>query len=358
MGRRCIFLALMISVLLSGQAAAAGVSLPDELARFAPDAAGLLTGDAETGFGLLDGVVEIFERSVGDAKRYILSGARSAAVITMGVVLLGVIESIAPESKVGQYTTVVGALWITAVSAGDISALIGLGQETISKTSELSKLLMPALAAATAATGGVTAATVRQVGTVLFSDILLTVIERFLIPMLYLYIGTAAADTVLEGGALGSMGGLLKKTVTWILRVLLILFTTYLTISSAIAGTADAQAVRLAKTAVSTVVPLVGGILAEAAESVLVGAGLLRGMIGVFGTLAVVSMCLAPFLRLAVQYVLYQMAGFAAQTAGPEKLAKLLMKLGDAFALVLGMTASCALLLLISLVSTLTVVIA
>ena len=40
--------------------------------------------------------------------------------------------------------------------------------------------------------------------------------------------------------------------------------------------------------------PVVGGILSEAAESILAGAGLLKGMVGVFGTFAILAMCLVP----------------------------------------------------------------
>ncbi len=354
---RKIFVSTLLVLLLAiGQAQAADAELPHELYRAAPEAAELLKGSAADGFGLVDGAAELIEHATKEVRAYLLAGARSASAIMVGMVLLGVVESLGAGSAVSRYTTVTGTLWITAVSAGDVNAMIGLGQETISRVSELSKLLIPTLAAATAATGGVTASSVRQVGTVLFSDILLTVIERFLIPLVYLYIGTAAAAAVLEGDALESIGALMKKVIHWILSGLLILFTTYLTITGSIAGAADAQAVRLAKSAVSAAVPLVGGILAEATESVLAGAGLLRGMIGAFGALAVLSICLAPFLRLGAQYFLYQAAGFVAQTVGPKKLTKLLTMLGDAFALVLAMTGASALLLIISLVSTLTVV--
>ncbi len=122
--------------------------------------------------------------------------------------------------------------------------------------------------------------------------------EKLLLPMVYLYIGTAAAGTVMEGELLERAGELLKKAVGWILSGLLILYTGYLAISGAVAGAADAQAVKLAKSAVSAAVPVVGGILSDAAESVMAGAGLLRGMVGTAGTLALVSACLIPFLRL------------------------------------------------------------
>ena len=347
----CLFVAALL--FLCGQALAA--QLPPELERLAPEAAALADG----GEGLLPGVRRLWREGWEQAGEYLLAGVRSTAAIMAGVVLLGVAESAAPAGKdtLGQYVSITGALWITAVSAGNLNALIGLGQQTIVDLSQLSKALLPVLAAAEAASGGVTAASARQVAAVFFSDILLTAIERVLLPAVYLYIGTAAAGAVLEGELMERVGSLLKKLIGWALGGLLTLFTAFLTISGAVAGTADAQAVKVAKAAVSAAVPVVGGILSEAAESMLAGVGLLRGLLGAFGALAVLSFCLVPFLRLGGQYLLYQCASLAAAAAGPKKLTGLLTALGDAFGLVLAMTAASALLLLISLVSSLTAVV-
>lgn len=354
----CSAAMLLTALLLMGQAAAEDTSLPADLERAAPEAADLLEGGAADGFGLAAGAAELWRRAVEALKDYLFAGVKSVAAIMAGVVLLGVVEGITPDKQgaVERYTSVAGALWITAVTAGDLTSLIGLGRETITQISQLSKVLLPTLAAATAAMGGVTSASVRQVAAVFFSDVLLTAIERLLLPMVYLYIGVAAGAAVLEGDMMESIGKLLKKVIGWVLGGLLTLFTAYLTISGAVAGSADAQAVRLAKSAVSGAVPVVGSILAEAAESVLAGAGILRGLVGSFGALAILSLCLTPFLRLGAQYLLYQGASLVAATVGPKKLTKLISMLADAFALVLAMTAASALLLVISLVSTLTVV--
>ena len=354
---RRVLLFLFLFTCLTTQALAA--ELPEDLARAAPEAAALTNGDAGDSFGLLSGIEAVIGDALAEWKENLLAGARAAAAIMAGVTLLGVVESAAPAGKdtLGQYVSITGALWITAVSAGNLNALIGLGQQTIVDLSQLSKALLPVLAAAEAASGGVTAASARQVAAVFFSDILLTAIERVLLPAVYLYIGTAAAGAVLEGELMERVGSLLKKLIGWALGGLLTLFTAFLTISGAVAGTADAQAVKVAKAAVSAAVPVVGGILSEAAESMLAGAGLLRGLLGAFGALAVLSFCLVPFLRLGGQYLLYQCASLAAAAAGPKKLTGLLTALGDAFGLVLAMTAASALLLLISLVSSLTAVV-
>lgn len=336
--------------LLGGQALAEEI-LPEELRRAAPEAAEL----AEEG-DLAAGLSSLWERAWGEASAYLLAGARSVAAIAAGVVLLGAAESAFSGGAAPRFTTMVGALWVTAVSAGDLGTLIGLGRETVSRVSLMAKVLLPVMAGATAASGGVAVASVGQVAAVFFSDLLLSVIQGVLLPAVYLYIGVSAAGAVLEGETMAGLGRLLKKAVTWSLTGMLTLFTGYLTISGAVAGAADARAVKLAKAAVSGAVPVVGGILADAAETVLAGAGLLRATVGSFGTLAVLGLCLAPFLRLGSQYLLYQGAALVAQTAGPKKLTALLSALGDAFGLVLAMTAASAVLLLIALVSSLTAV--
>ncbi|MDE6932480.1 MAG: stage III sporulation protein AE, partial [Oscillospiraceae bacterium] len=76
--------------------------------------------------------------------------------------------------------------------------------------------------------------------------------------------------------------------------------------------------------------------------------------VGTLGTLALLGACLTPFLHLGCQYLLYQAASLVSAAAGPGKLTKLISMLGDAFALVLAMTGAAAVVLLISLLSSMT----
>ena len=122
----------------------------------------------------------------------------------------------------------------------------------------------------------------------------------------------------------------------------------YLSVVRVISGAVDGTTVKVAKTAISGVVPVVGGIIAEASETVLLGAGMLRNTIGIFGMLAILAACAYPFLQLGIQYLLYKLTAFLAGTLGTPGLCKLVDGLGGAFGLVLGMTGGCALLLLIS----------
>ena len=163
--------------------------------------------------------------------------------------------------------------------------------------------------------------------------------------------GVLTAAACLPEGRLGALAAGLKKTVTWLLTSLLLAFTVYLSLVRVISGTADSAAVKVAKAAISGAVPVVGGIIADASETVLAGAGMLRGTIGAFGTLAVLSACAYPFLQLGAQYLLYKLTAFLAGAVGAPGLCRLIDGLGGAFGLILGMTGSCAVLLLVSILA-------
>ena len=75
------------------------------------------------------------------------------------------------------------------------------------------------------------------------------------------------------------------------------------------------------------------------------------GRVGAGGVVVVLAICLTPFLRLALQYLLYKGAAALCATVAQPRLAALIDDVGSAFGLVLGMTGAGALVLLVSLVS-------
>lgn len=116
---------------------------------------------------------------------------------------------------------------------------------------DFSGLLLPAMAALTAATGGVSGAAVRQGATVLCSSLLIRGIDGLLVPMLYAYIAACCAHAALGSDGLKKLAALLKGTIVFLLTAGLLAFVGYLTASGAIAGSADAAAVKAAKMTIS-----------------------------------------------------------------------------------------------------------
>ena len=357
---RKLLIVILAAFLLAGQAFAAEV--PEDLTDALPEQTEdfLRDGEFSTAEGFAEAVENLLQQTAGQAGKILRQRLRGAAAVLLAVVLCSMVEGFRQGiggKSVPDLLPLVGAFTVTLLAAGDMEILMGLGRQTIEDLALFSRVLLPTLAAATAAAGGISAATAQKVTAVLLVELLITLIRRLLLPLLYLYIGVLTAACALPENRLEALAAGLKKTVTWCLTTALLCFTLYLSLVRVVTGAVDAVSVRVAKAAISGVVPVVGGIISEAAETVLAGAGVLKNTVGIFGTVAVLAICLLPFLHLGIQYLLYKMTAFFAAAMGVPKLCKLIDGLGGAFGLLLGMTGSCALLLLISVLSSVAAVV-
>ena len=333
-----------------------GAELPREVRDALPAAAEEITEELEDPASLSEGLSRLWDRALGYVEEAVRQSIGGGVVLLAAAVLCALTEECmdAAGGKV-HFVPMAGALAITLAAAGSVKTMMGLGQETVEELNTFSKALLPTLSAAVAASGGIVSASVRQVATISFVDLLLSLIRGLLLPLVYFYVAAAAADAMLPQRRLAGISRAIRKGTVWLLTGALALFTLYLTVSGAAAGSADTVTARLARSAVG-VLPVVGSILADAADSVLAGAGAVKNTVGAAGLLAVLAVCLLPLVRLGVQYLVYKAAAFLAGILGAEQLTGLIDALGGAFGLIFGMTGACGLLLLISISSALGVV--
>ena len=144
---------------------------------------------------------------------------------------------------------------------------------------------------------------------------------------------------------------LTKRVVSLATALVMTGFTAWLGISGAVTGAADAVTARAAKTAISAALPVVGGVISDAASTVVAGAGLLKNAVGAFGLIAAASVCLAPFLALGLRYLCYKAAAALAAAFADKRVSGLISELGGVFGMVLGVVGASALMLFISIIS-------
>ena len=247
-----------------------------------------------------------------------------------------------------KIAVIAGYALISATLLQSTNTLIRLGSSTITELSEYGKLLLPVMAAALAGQGAGTTSTVLYMGTAAFDLVLTGLISRYLLPGVYVFLAMATANSALENGTLKQLRDFCKWMISWTLKTLLIVFTTYMSISGVISGTTDAVALKAAKFTISNVVPVVGGILSDASEAVLISAGLAKNAAGIYGIIAILAMFLAPFLKIGVHYLVLKITAAVATLFGPKQLAALIDDFSTAMGLLLAMTGSACLLQLIS----------
>ena len=121
-------------------------------------------------------------------------------------------------------------------------------------------------------------------------------------------------------------------------------------LTGVVSGTTDALTLKATKMTISSVVPVVGGILSDASEAVLISTAVMKNAAGIYGILAVLSVFLSPFLRIGSHYIVFKVTAALCGIYGPKQATELIDDFSAAMGFLLAMTGAVCLMLLISTV--------
>lgn len=239
-------------------------------------------------------------------------------------------------------------LSLTMAMLGQANTMIDLCTKTVQEMSEYGKLLLPIMTGALAAQGGTTSAAALYGGTAVFNTVLSTVIGILFVPLVYLFLVAAVANCATGESLLEKIRDFLKWLMTWGLKMILYVFTGYMSITGVITGTADAAAVRATKLTISGFVPVVGNILSDASEAVVLSAGVMKNAVGIYGLLAMTAIWISPFLKIGIQYLLLKLVTVLCGAFGLKEATMLVEDFTSALGILLGMSGTVCLLFLFS----------
>ena len=278
-----------------------------------------------------------------------LSNSFKICLSLIATVLLMRILSSLSENSAGSIR-LTGSVIIGLLLLQPVNSMIRLGAQTVTAMSEYGKMLLPVMTAAVAAQGGTSTSAAIYTGTVFFNMLLTSVISNIIIPAVFIYLCLSVASSALEQDVLKKIRDGVKWGMTWCLKLILYLFTGYIGITGVISGTVDAAALKAAKLTISGMVPVVGGILSDASETILVSAGLMKNSAGVYGIFAILALCVGPFLQIGIPYLLLKVTTAVCSVFGYKPAVMLIQDFSTAMGMVLAMTGTVCMLLLISLV--------
>ena len=269
-----------------------------------------------------------------------------------GILICALLYSILPilSEKLTEPMAMAWSVALGTVMLQRTGTMIGYAADALRQICDYGKLLCPVLTTALAAQGGLTTSAALYTGTIAFITLLSILVSRLLIPLVYLFLLFSVAGSAIGEGFFRNLADGVKHLLTWLLKTLLIVFTTYMSVTGVVSGTTDAAALKTAKVTLSSVVPVVGGILSDASESVLVSMGILKNAAGIYGILAVLALFMGPFVKVGVQYLLLKGSAALCSLFGDKRISSLIGDFSTAMGLLVAMVAAGCVLILISTV--------
>lgn len=297
---------------------------------------------------LKEGILEVLRNVLLLLRPDMKEASKVCLGITAAVMTISVLRTF--PGKIEKCADLAGAVAVSGLLLTSTGSLVNLAVETIQNISSYGKLLLPVLATALAAQGGITTSSALYAGTAVFDSILSGLISSLLTPMIYLFLAVSTAVAAAGEEMLKKIRDMLRGFMTWSLKTLLYVFTGFISITGVVSGPTDAAALKAAKLTISGMVPVVGGILSDASEAVLVGAGTVKNSIGLYGLFAVAAIWLEPFVMIGCHHLLLRLTGAVCGIFGSKQITDLIQDFAAAMGLLLGMTGAVCLMLLISIV--------
>lgn len=290
---------------------------------------------------ILKSAVKTLRPDLADSGRICLS------VIGIAV-LVSLFRSFSP--RIADLANMSGVLGVGVILLGTANTLIHTATQTVQQISSYGKLLLPVMTAAVAAQGGTASSVALYTGTAFFDALLGTIISALLVPLVYLFLTLVIGHSAIGENALKRLRDFVKWLIAWSMKTILYIFTGYISISSLITGGTDKAALKAAKLTISSAVPVVGGIMSDASETILLGAGVVKNAAGVYGILAVLAILVLPFLRVGILFLMLKVTAAISGLFPAGKVHELVQGFSDAMGFLLGMTGTVSLLFLISIV--------
>ena len=294
------------------------------------------------GEGLLDMVQKAMIKITPDYSNALKIGVGTIAT----VIIIAFVETVCNESE--EICEVAGIVALSLQILANTNSMIGLGFETVKQISDYGNLLLPVLASSLAAQGGISTSAALYAGTAFFNTLLSSIMHRVLRPLIYCYLGLSFATAAVGESVLKNMRDLIKTFSVWCLKIMLTVFTTYMSLTGVISGATDAAVLKATKVTISSFVPVVGSILSDASDTVLIGAQMAKNAAGIYGIFALLAVFLMPFLRIGVHYLMLKGSFAVCTVLGSRRIADLIGDFSTAMGLLLAITGSVCIIQMIS----------
>ena len=223
--------------------------------------------------------------------------------------------------------------------------------KTIRTLGSYAGTVLPVVYTAAAVSGAVVSSGARYAAVLLCLNILMDLLLRLAVPLIYAFLALCLSRSMYPNPVLNTAVSVVKWCTITGMTVLTTVISVYIGFTGSLTAGADAIAVKGGKMVISNALPVVGGILSDAASVVLASASVIKNSAGIYALVGICALCLSPFLAIGVKMLLFRLCATVASAIEGKRLAILLGDLSTALGMMLGVLGCMTIMLFISLMA-------
>ncbi|MBC8535539.1 stage III sporulation protein AE [Feifania hominis] len=301
-----------------------------ELIDAAPDAArGSLSGEQVSPSGLLNllsmnNVLNLLTNGLFGVLGECLSGCAVLLVAVLVFLLLAGLRDSFHSSAIVPTFNLVAVLTISLVVYGIISGAYSAAFTATKDITAFISTLMPVMAATMAAGGEVVSVGILPPAILTAINLLSWLNTSVFLPTLNFYFALSFISAVNPRLNLKELMNFIKKALMWGMGIATTILVGLLSLQKMITGASDNITGRAAKFALSSFVPIIGGVLKDAFDTVAGCVSVIKATCGVFGIVVIIYTMLPILARVILYNVGFRLSSSVAQISGQSSVSNFL----------------------------------
>ena len=152
-----------------------------------------------------------------------------------------------------------------------------------------------------------------------------------LIPIALVSTALGIISKISDEAQVGKLSKFLNSSMVWVLGTVLTLFVSVTSLEGGLTASVDGVTEKAAKTAISSVVPVIGSILGDAVNTIMGCSNIIKNAVGVVGIIVIIAICIRPIIQLAVLTITYYLGAALCEPIADEKVVGILEQIGGTF---------------------------
>jgi stage III sporulation protein AE len=268
--------------------------------------------------------------------------------ILLACALLGTLKNSIGEKSLKDVFNIVSALCIAVVILAPVVKNVSACANTIKSSADFMNAFLPVYSSLAVASGHPASAIATQSLLLVTSDALSGITSSTFIPMIDLYLAFCVVGAVSPGINISGIAAFIKTVVSWFIVLCLTIYTGILTVQGVIASAADNVTLKTAKFVVDGAIPVVGGAISDAMNTVISCAGLLKTVVGAYAIVVFILAYLPSVLACIIWLLVADLSLAICDVLGITGMAGLLKAVKEALKLILALVLTSALAMIIS----------
>lgn len=253
------------------------------------------------------------------------------------------------ESTVGELAYFSCYAAIVTMAALGFQSVLGYAREVLGTVDQITGFAIPALLALLISSGNIVSGSTLQPILLLAIQGTVKVFQNVFLPLCLLsgalYLANGLSDKIKIKG----MATLLKQVVNWGLAGVLTLYGSLVAVQGVTGAVIDGATTKTAKAAMNTFIPVAGKYMADATDTIINCALIIKNTAGVATMVVTLVTCLAPILKIFIIIMMYRFAAAIIEPIAEERMFDCLTDISNCMKSILGIVGAALFMFLLSL---------